>query len=111
MERQGNMSMDWEADGTSSSPAFIEQDLEQQNGDQVQDDDPSGIVDRTSPSETASQPLWNQDLHHVNWSHNSPHHRIGIVSSWIPLTEFLDLIPRARFSGLCLVNEIQQDIM
>ncbi|KAL3530487.1 hypothetical protein ACH5RR_009809 [Cinchona calisaya] len=76
VERQGNASIDWDADGTSS-PALVEQDQEHQNGDQVQDGDPPGIVDRTS-SETASQPIWDQDLHHVNWSHGSPHHNLGI---------------------------------
>lgn len=77
--------MDWEADRASSSPAFIVQDQEQQNDDQLQDGDPSGGIGRTSPSDTASQPVWDQDLHRLNWAHNSLHHRLGIVSSWIPL--------------------------
>lgn len=92
VERQGNASTDWEADGASSSPAFIEQDQEQHNDDQVQDGVLSGGVDRTSPSDTASQPVWDQDLHRLNWSDNSPHHRLGI-QEWEIINELrLDMV-------------------
>ncbi|CDP07016.1 unnamed protein product [Coffea canephora] len=92
VERQGNASMDWEADGASSSPAFIEQDQEQQNDDQVQDGVLSGGVDRISASDTASQPVWDQDLHRLNWSHNSPHHQLGI-QEWEIINELrLDMV-------------------
>ncbi|KAL3518455.1 hypothetical protein ACH5RR_021044 [Cinchona calisaya] len=77
VERQVNASNDWEADEPLSSPTFIEQDREQQNDDQVQDGDASGGADRISQSDTASQPHWEQDLHRLHWSQNSPHHQLG----------------------------------
>ncbi|CAI9104948.1 OLC1v1003748C1 [Oldenlandia corymbosa var. corymbosa] len=92
VERQGNTSVDWDPDGTSSSPAFNEQDNEQQNIDQVQDGDNLFNVDGFLPTDDSSQSPWDQNLHHVNWSQNSSHHQLGL-QEWDVINELrMDMV-------------------
>lgn len=84
VDRQGNTSLDWEAEETTSPPAFTEPDHDQPHGDQEHDVDHSGGIDTNTSSVRASPPLWDQDLPGVDWSHQSQH-RLGIVS--VRLTE------------------------
>ncbi|CBI17120.3 unnamed protein product, partial [Vitis vinifera] len=81
VERQVHDPVDWEPHGTSSLPASAEQDQEQQTGDQNEGrtDDvesppsvlPSSLVPRFLP-------LWDQELHHDNWSQQNMHPRFGM---------------------------------
>uniref|UniRef100_A0A5B6Z3U7 RING-type domain-containing protein n=1 Tax=Davidia involucrata TaxID=16924 RepID=A0A5B6Z3U7_DAVIN len=78
VERQGHASSDWELDRTLPSPAFVEQDQEQQDQNEGQSD----TVERTplvlpSAPVTSSQPLWDQDLHD-NWPRHNLHQHLGI---------------------------------
>lgn len=83
MERQGHASADWELDRTSSSPAIVEQDQEQQMGDLHVGE--SEVVGSTPvilppPQVTPSQTTWDQDLHDTNWQQPNSPQRFGIVS-------------------------------
>ncbi|KAG8495093.1 hypothetical protein CXB51_013200 [Gossypium anomalum] len=80
VERQNHAPVDWELEGTSPSPASLEQDLEQQSGDQ---NDGHGNAETPpltlpSPRMPPMQPLWDQDSHHYNWASHDVHQRFGI---------------------------------
>lgn len=79
MERQGNASLDWEAEETTSSHAFTEPDQDQKHGDQEHDIDHSGCIDSNTSSVRASHPLCDQEFPGVDWSHQNQH-RLRIVS-------------------------------
>ncbi|KAK8550822.1 hypothetical protein V6N13_119325 [Hibiscus sabdariffa] len=80
VERQNHASVDWEPNGTSPTPASLEQDMEQQSGDQ---NDSHGDAETTplalpSPRMPPMQPLWDQGSHHYNWAPHDAHQRFGI---------------------------------
>ncbi|MBA0807215.1 hypothetical protein Gohar_023035, partial [Gossypium harknessii] len=80
VERQNHAPVDWELEGTSSSPASLEQDLEQQSGDQNDGhgDAETPPLTLPSPRMPPMQPLWDQDSHHYNWASHDVHQRFGI---------------------------------
>lgn len=80
MERQSNAPFDWDVDGTSPYPDFVEQDPEQQSGDpnEVPMEATFNPVIPTPPP-MPPQPLWDQTLGRDNWSRHSMHQRMGIV--------------------------------
>ncbi|MBA0745154.1 hypothetical protein Gogos_007741 [Gossypium gossypioides] len=80
VERQNHAPVDWELEGTSPSPASLEQDLEQQSGDQNDGHGDSETPPLTLPSPRMPpmQPLWDQDSHHYNWASHDVHQRFGI---------------------------------
>ncbi|XVF05287.1 hypothetical protein REPUB_Repub05bG0158900 [Reevesia pubescens] len=80
VERQNHASIDWELNETSTTPASLEQDLEQQSRDQNegQGDAESPRLALPSPMMPSTQPLWNQDSHHYNWAPHDVHQRFGI---------------------------------
>ncbi|TYH70077.1 hypothetical protein ES332_D05G093600v1 [Gossypium tomentosum] len=80
VERQNHAPVDWELEGTSPSPASLEQDLEQQSGDQNDGhgDAETPPLTLPSPRMPPMQPLWDQDSHHYNWASHDVHHRFGI---------------------------------
>lgn len=90
VERQGNASLDWEAEETTSPPAFTEPDQDQQHGDQENDGDHSGGIDTNTSSVRDSHPLWDQELAGVDWAHQSQP-RLGI--EWEIISELrIDLV-------------------
>ncbi|KAH1066976.1 hypothetical protein J1N35_031963 [Gossypium stocksii] len=80
VERQNHAPVDWVLEGTSPSPASLEQDLEQQSGDQNDGhgDAETPPLTLPSPGMPPMQPLWNQDSHHYNWASHDVHQRFGI---------------------------------
>ncbi|KAB2028265.1 hypothetical protein ES319_D05G086500v1 [Gossypium barbadense] len=80
VERQNHAPVDWELEGTSPSPASLEQDLEQQSGDQNDGhgDAETPPLTLPSPRMPPMQPLWDQDSHHYNWASHDVHQRFGI---------------------------------
>ncbi|XP_017606420.1 uncharacterized protein LOC108453045 [Gossypium arboreum] len=80
VERQNHAPVDWELEGTSPSPASLEQDLEQQSGDQNDGhgDAETPPLTLPSPRMPPMQPLWDQDSHHYNWASHAVHQRFGI---------------------------------
>ncbi|KAA3489705.1 Protein neuralized [Gossypium australe] len=80
VERQNHAPVDWELEGTSPSPASLEQDLEQQSGDQNDGhgDAETPPLTLPSPRMPPMQPHWDQDSHHYNWASHDVHQRFGI---------------------------------
>lgn len=81
VERQVHDPVEWEPHGTSSLPASAEQDQEQQTGDQNEgrtDDVESPPSVLPSSQVPRFLPLWDQELHHDNWSQQNMHPRFGM---------------------------------
>ncbi|XVF69039.1 hypothetical protein PTKIN_Ptkin11bG0049400 [Pterospermum kingtungense] len=81
VERQNHASIDWELQETSTNPASLEQDLEQQSREQNEGQGAaieSPPIALPSPRIQHTQPLWDQDSHHYNWAPHDVHHRFGI---------------------------------
>ncbi|XVE79356.1 hypothetical protein DITRI_Ditri14bG0051600 [Diplodiscus trichospermus] len=81
VERQNHASADWELHETSTTPASLEQDLEQQSRDQNEgqgDAIESPPLALPSPRMPHTQPLWDHDSHHYNWAPHDVHQRFGI---------------------------------
>ncbi|KAF3455150.1 hypothetical protein FNV43_RR05598 [Rhamnella rubrinervis] len=81
VERQGHVAEDWELHGTSSSPAYVEQDLEQMSGDH--NEGQGNAVDSPPLSLPplplrSSLPSWDHESHHDNWAQHDVHQRLGI---------------------------------
>lgn len=81
MERQSHGPVDWELQEDSGA-ASAEQELEQQNGEQI-----DGQVDAyespplaiPTPPTPPVQPLWDQESHRDGWQPQDMHNRFGIV--------------------------------
>ncbi|XP_073291841.1 uncharacterized protein [Primulina huaijiensis] len=79
MERQGHASGDWELDAMSS-PALIEPDQEQLNGEQTLASSDGSEINEFNPSSihiTSSQPFWDEELPAANWPHISSNQHMG----------------------------------
>ena len=88
VERQNHASTDWELHETSTTPASLEQDLEQQSRDQNEgqaDAIESPPLALPSPRMPHTQPLWDQDSHHYSWASHDVHQRFGIVCPFLHL--------------------------
>ena len=86
VERQNHASTDWELNETSTTPASLEQDLEQQSRDQNEgqaDAIESPPLALPSPRMPHTQPLWDQDSHHYNWAPHDVHQHVGIVCPFL----------------------------
>ncbi|KAJ4835610.1 hypothetical protein Tsubulata_010852 [Turnera subulata] len=99
VERQSHDPVDWELQGTSPSPASVEQDLEQQSGDQNEgqgDAVQSPLALPSSPMPPAQQ-LWDQESNHYSWTQHDMHQRFGIVRTIIfTLVQEWDIINDLR---------------
>ncbi|XP_073142405.1 uncharacterized protein [Henckelia pumila] len=87
VERQGHASGDWEL-GTTSSPALIEPDQEQLNGEQTLAPSDGSEINEFDPSPihiTAAQPVWDEELPDANWPHVSSNQHMG--TEWEVINE------------------------
>ncbi|KAI4382294.1 hypothetical protein MLD38_008275 [Melastoma candidum] len=80
VERQGQMSNEWELHGNSPTAGTAEQDQEQLNGDDEPQLDAVDGPQFSLPSmpNPSIYPRWEHRLHHDSWSPCDIHHRFGI---------------------------------
>ncbi|XP_060958234.1 uncharacterized protein LOC115701172 isoform X5 [Cannabis sativa] len=89
VERQSHAAVDWELDGSSPSPASVEQDLDQARANQseAQEDatvvrPPPPVAPSTRPIPPPPPPMWDQRPHRDTFTQHEMHQRFGIVCEW-----------------------------
>ncbi|KAL8501291.1 hypothetical protein ACS0TY_020729 [Phlomoides rotata] len=118
VERQGHASGGWELDNASSTPSIAEQDHGQENsGDRALDFPDAADRNLFAPNSfapssfvTASQPIWDVEMHDTNMPHNNLYQHLG--TEWEVVNELrIDMIRlRQRLNNMQSILEQCMDM-